>query len=101
MWEMAHVPMADRAVVLGMDVEQLRGMLHTDQAIGVEWRDRWRAVAEILRNLHGVLKAEGTGRWLRTPVPGLDGRTPLDEFGAGALDRLAVYTSRYRDPSFS
>lgn len=101
MWEMAHVPLPDRAVVLGVDASQLREMLHSDEAIDEEWRARWKAVAEILRNLRGVLKAEGTGQWLRTAIPGLDGRTPLDEFDRGALDRLRVYTGRYRDPSFS
>lgn len=97
MWELAHGPPPDRAVVLGMDARRLREMLRCDDAIDEEWR----AVAEILRNLRGVLKPQATGRWLRTAIPGLGGRTPLGESGDGAVDRLRVDTGRYRDPSFS
>jgi hypothetical protein len=95
------VPFEDVGELLGVKPPRLERMMRGEDQIPGSVVDRWQLVAEMLDNLHSVLKPRATGRWLRTNIPDLGGRTPLEVAASGGLPRVRDLTARYRDPSFS
>lgn len=95
------VPFEDVGELLGVKPPRLEKMMRGEDQIPGSVIDRWKLIAEALENLHSVVKPKATGRWLRTKIPDLDGRTPLDVVAAGGHSRVRDLTARYRDPSFS
>jgi antitoxin Xre/MbcA/ParS-like protein len=56
---------------------------------------------EIISNLVRVLNPEGFARWLETPIPRLDGRTPLAALFEGDEDQVLDLTRSYLETSFT
>ena len=76
--------------------------MHGEAEVTVALGERWDSLARALRYLNAVLQPDATGRWLRTPILDLGGKTPLEisKRPRGA-DRLVELTRSYTDPSFS
>jgi len=98
---MEYVPFEDVALLLKVKDNRLEKMMHGEETIPGSVEERWSALADVLRNLHTVLKPEATQKWLHTEIPAFDGRTPFDEIRRGRLERVLVLVRSYRDPSFS
>ena len=97
-----NVPFEDAAALLDVKPARLEKMMHGDESIPDNRKDRWEQLAEVLRNLHSVVRADATWRWLNTAVPEFGGRTPREVARERrGLERLVELTIRYRDPSFS
>lgn len=48
-----------------------------------------------------ILPRETHGRWFATPVPALNGRTPLQAINDGDYDSVVLVVASYSDPSYS
>ncbi|TFC19718.1 DUF2384 domain-containing protein [Cryobacterium algoritolerans] len=89
------------SVLLDVKPQRLVKMMHGDEPVPERFVPRWEAVAEITRNLHGVLKPSATTRWMNTSVPDLNGKTPMDLIKRGQLTPVLALTQSYLDPSFT
>lgn len=95
------VAFEDSAHLLGVKETRLERFMRGDEQIPATYVSRWQMVAEILENLHSVIKPAATGKWLNTAIPRLGNRTPLVVASEGGLSRLREATEQYRDASFS
>jgi len=98
--KLVDVPFDDVAVLVGMKAKRLTRVMHGEEQIPKLFDRRWDMLAEMLENLGAVLRSEATGRWLGTPIPRLEGRTPLDAIQRGGLEAVVAVTRSYLDPSF-
>lgn len=99
--ELEAVDFDDIALLLDVKTKPLQKMMHGEQQVPSGREARWEALAEVLHNLHRVLRASATGRWLHTSIPDLEGRTPLEAISRGQISRVVALTRSYLDPSFS
>lgn len=58
-------------------------------------------VAELVVRLTGVMQREYVMEWLRSDIPALDGRSPLDLIADGELDRVSRLISGLESPGVS
>jgi uncharacterized protein (DUF2384 family) len=101
MAELHDVPFEQKASILGVSARQLERMIHGDAPIPEKNANRWEVLAEILINLHRVLRPEATNRWLNTPIPDLGTRTPLEVIRRNDAGAVLEVTRSYLDTSFS
>ena len=87
--------------LVGVKPKMLERLIHGDEQVPGKRAKKLEQVAELLENLNGVLGREATGRWLRTEIPRLGHKTPLDLISRGKIDRVLALTRSYVDPSFS
>lgn len=99
--ELDGVPFEDIARLLDVKPKPLQLMMHGEKQIPSGREERWQSLAELLHNLHRVLRSEATQRWLHTNIPDLDGRTPMETIARGRVARVLALTRSYLDPSFS
>jgi hypothetical protein len=95
------VPFEDVAKLLDVKAPRLTKLMHGEEQVPARAADRWRILAEALEDLQAVLKPRATGRWLRTNIPALHGRTPLDVVSRGGLKAVRELAASYRSEAFS
>lgn len=62
----------------------------------------YEKLLEIVANVRKILNPWGRKQWLKTPIPALDNRTPLEIMGTREdLTPLLLRTRSYLDDSFS
>jgi uncharacterized protein (DUF2384 family) len=59
---------------------------------------RREAIADMVVRLTAVMKPEHIATWLRSPIPALDDRSPLDVIGDGDLRRVLRVISGLEHP---
>ncbi len=99
--QLAEVPFEDTAALLDVRLARLERLMHGEEQIPARAAERWRMIAETLDDLQAVLKPRATARWLRTAIPALDGRTPLEAAKRGRLADVRALTASYRDQAFA
>lgn len=98
---LAEVPFEDTAELLDVRPARLEKLMHGEEQIPSRIAKRWMVIAEALEDLQAVLKPRATARWLRTSIPALEGRTPLDSIKRGRLAEVRALTASYCDEAFS
>lgn len=98
--ELQEVPFEDVAELLDVKVHRLEQIMHGEVEVPPHREKRWKGLAEALHYLHRVLEPAATARWLRTEIPDLGGRTPLEALKRGQVDEVVALTKSYVDPSF-
>ena len=98
---MPKVPTDEVAQLVGVSVDRLIKWVHGEEQIPKAKEPRFSQLAEILRNVHGVLKPEATGAWLKTPLKELDGFTPLEAINKGRVDKVVKASRKYLDTTFA
>jgi hypothetical protein len=101
MARLAEVPFDDVAALLGVRPSRLEKLIHGEEQIPANVVDRWSLLADAVGDLHAVLDARATARWIRTSVPALGGRTPLECATRGRIADVRELTASYRDEAFS
>lgn len=99
--ELESVPFELISILLEIKQDRLVKMMHGDIQLQGKFDLRGEALVEIARNLHRVIEADATTRWLNTAIPDLDGKTPLDMIDRGGIQRVVDLTRSYLDPSFA
>ena len=56
-------------------------------------------IAGLVVRLAGLMRREAVMSWLRTPLPGLDGRSPLELLADGEWERVTRVVSKLEDQS--
>lgn len=100
---LAHLPGItdeEAATIIGVKLPQLRRYMHGEMNVPDSKMDRLIQLTTLLNTLHLVLEPEATARWLRSEIPALGGRTPLQALGRGRIRDLLDVVSAYTDPSF-
>lgn len=98
---LVDVPFEEVAELLRLRPQRLEKLMHGEEVVPKSAVGRWEAIAEILLNLHAVLRPEATVKWLRAPIPALDGRTPMAAIQKGDTAKVLEVARSYRDPSFA
>ncbi len=98
--ELPGVAFSDVVRLLGVSPTRLERIMHGSESIPRRYDQKWKAVAEILSLLHGVLKPSATGRWINTSIPALGGLTPLVAIEKGKAGEVLAVVRAYHDPSF-
>lgn len=98
---LTEVPFEDTAELLDVRPSRLEKFMHGEEQIPVRAGERWKLIAEVLEDLQAVLKPRATGRWLRTSIPALQGRTPLETIKRGRMAEVRALTASYRDEAFA
>jgi hypothetical protein len=95
------VPLEEAARLLDIRPVRLLKLMHGEEQIPASKVDRLEGLLETLGNLRAVLRPSATGRWFRTEMAELGGKTPLDFIEGGGLEHVREFTKKYRDSSFS
>jgi hypothetical protein len=98
---LSEVPFEDVAEVLGVRPARLEKLMHGEEQVPGKLAERWLVVADVIEDLQAVLLPRATARWLRTSVPALGDRTPLDAIKRGMLGKVREVTAGYRSEAFS
>lgn len=99
--ELPGVPFDDVSALLGVKSATLERYMHGESQVPESKARKWVHVAELLDNLHRVVAPAGTAQWLRTSVPDLGGRTPLEAVAKGDTEHVVALTASYLNPAFS
>lgn len=100
---LAHLPGItddEAAKIIGVKLPQLRRYMHGEIYVPQSKMSRLLQLTSLLNTLHLVLEPEATARWLRSEIPALGGRTPLEALDKGRIRDLLDLVQSYTDPSF-
>lgn len=98
--ELDATPFEAVSTLLGVKATRLEKMMHGTEKVPLSVVDRWEVLAELLANLHTVIQASATWRWLNAEIDALGGRTPLETIRSGEVSAVLDVTRAYREPSF-
>ena len=94
------VTLDEAAEMLQVRHDRLARWLRGEETIPASSERRIRALHDILRCAHQLVKPESTRQWLFLSIPALGGRTPYAVATQGDLDALQAVAKSYVDPSF-
>jgi hypothetical protein len=98
--DLREVPEETVVRLLDVNPQRLVSFVHGEATVPATTASRWKVLAEIVRNIHNVLRPDAVEQWLRTEIRDLGGKTPLALIEKGKAEAVLQLTKSYLDPSF-
>lgn len=92
---------AEAARIVGIPAPNLVKILHGDLRLQPSTHDRIRRLLNLVVDLQALLDPADIGPWFKTPVPALNGESPLEAARKGRIAHLERVVSSYFDASYS
>lgn len=89
------------STVVGMDEEELRGVLHKETSLKPDAHQRIERLFMITEKLRSLMQHRVIGWWYRTSDPELNGQSPLELLKADRIADLEKVVNSYFDTSYA